>query len=50
MPINAIVFDACLQNIDIYFERFNFKPELQTNWSGIELKSSIVFRLDGKSG
>ena len=37
ITINAVyvmLFDVCLKNIDIYFDRFNFKPELQTNWSG----------------
>ena len=29
-----MLFDICLKNIDIYFDPFNFKPELQTNWSG----------------
>ena len=49
-----MLFDVCLKNIDIYFDRFNFKPELQTNWSGYSLRRNIdeliAFREEASPG
>ena len=44
-----MLFDVCLKNIDIYFDRFNFKPELQTNWSGRFKKENDNYMQDSNS-